>query len=362
MTNKEEGLAGDRDDAKRLRGSSFSIISHDLRSPLKNILGQLNVLRAGAEGALEFEQQELLNSAINGCEGLLGALDRVVKLYDLKSGSFRIEQEVFNAPRYIQYGIGGLISRAKRRNISVTVDTPPGHRILADTSLFGELIRNLVSNSVKFIEEGGSVSVSIDEKSPTVVTVSDTGPGIDAALLPEIFNADVKTVVRDTLGVTGAGFGLPLCYNIMKAHGGHISITTPQEGGTVVTCSFPQSKGRVWVVDDSEMARFEIVHRLSALGVEISEFESGKEAIIRLGTETPQLIITDIMMPEIGGFELLEFVRRNPATETIPVIVVTASTDVETRDMGFKLGANDYLVKPIDQNDFAPRVKRFIAN
>ena len=155
------------------------------------------------------------------------------------------------------------------------------------------------------------------------------------------------------------GMGLPLCHDIMKAHGGAIAVES-SAAGAVFRVTLPEAKALALVVDDLEPAREEIVDQLSKMGVEALEAANGKEALDRLAEAEPHLVITDISMPEMDGFELLTIIRKSPSFEKIPVIVITSSGDMAAREKAFHLGADDFVTKPLVAEDFIPRVKRHV--
>ena len=350
------------EDAIALRGQLFGLKTIDLREPLESLLSKLEILDQEAKGSLNQEQNKTLSSAVTICKGLISTLDRVIQLGRLKSGVFEVNRHVFSSAKCLRSALGRHRVTAREKGVALTVNIPSGHKLLADSSLFIDLIGNLVDNAIRFCNKGDSVTVSSPEDNPFIITVKDTGPGLDVDSIPGIFSTETKTITADTDGKTGSGLGLPLCYDIIHAHKGTITIESKPGEGAEFTCSFPKSKGQILIVDDQEAFRIEMVERLRGIDVGVIEAASGKEAIEILEKVTPQLIITDLVMDEIGGFELLEFVRKKPSTESIPVIIVTVTEDIETRDMGFKLGATDYVMKPLVQYDFLPRVKRFLPS
>ena len=360
---KDLASASERaEDALASRGQLYGLKTIDLREPLESLFGNLELVSQGAEGSLNQEQNKALGSATTICEGLISTLDRIIQLGRLKGGIFEVNRHVFGSAKCLKNSLGRHKKAAGKKGVELTINISIEHKLLADSSLFVDLIGNLVENAIRFCDQGDTVTVSSPKNNPFVISVKDTGPGIDTALIPDIFSTERKTATADTDGKTGAGLGLPLCYDIMQAHNGEITVESKPGKGSSFTCSFPESKGQILIVDDQENFRIEMVERLRGLNVGIVEAASGKEAIEILDKITPQLVLTDLVMDEIGGFELLEYIRKRPSTESIPVIVVTATEDMDTRDMGFKLGATDYVMKPLVQYDFLPRVKRFLPS
>ena len=204
------------------------------------------------------------------------------------------------------------------------------------------------------------------------LAVKDNGPGISEKLLANLFNYEVKTSTPGSSGEKGTGFGLPLCLDILKGHGGDLIVESKEGEGSVFFLALPENKPLVLLVDDQE------VHRnmmkdciLKKMDVDFIEADNGKSAIEMLAECTPQLIITDIMMPEMDGVEFLGMLKKDPRLAAISIIVATSETsssaykiggkEVDMRSMVFEMGANDFVVKPVVPGDFVPRVMRFLS-
>jgi CheY-like chemotaxis protein len=178
--------------------------------------------------------------------------------------------------------------------------------------------------------------------------------------VPDLFRADVRTTTVGTGGERGTGMGLPLSHDIVAAHGGTLRVESVVGQGTTVTAELPPHRPVVLVVDDEEDLRALFKRYLLRQGCDVVEAGNGEEALALLKTIDANLIVTDVQMPRLDGFGLLDAIRRNPEIGDTPVIVVTVGTDVETRDRAFALGANDFVTKPIAPHDFLPRVRRFL--
>ena len=147
----------------------------------------------------------------------------------------------------------------------------------------------------------------------------------------------------------------------MKAHGGELKVESKVGKGSVFYCKFPKQKAIVMVVDDEKKSRANIITHLRETGSEVVEASDGNEAVALLSEVTPNLLITDMDMPDMNGLELLKFIRTNAKTKYIPVIVMTSSVDTAIKNVAFRYGASDFITKPILPHDFLPRVNRFIS-
>jgi CheY-like chemotaxis protein len=177
----------------------------------------------------------------------------------------------------------------------------------------------------------------------------------------DLFRPEVKTSDVGTAGERGTGLGLPYSREIMRAHRGDVTLHATGPAGSVFHATLPVVRPVVLVVDDERIARRVIAERLAVVDVEIVEAADGKEALERIAERTPHLIVSDYLMPGVDGFDLLRRVKRDPSTGTIPFIMTTSDTKMETRDTALRLGADDFVVKPFTPEDFLPRVKKYIV-
>jgi len=346
--------------ANKLKDQFVTLVSHDLRSPLGNIAGMLETLKGKIGGAMQEKDLFYLNRAMENCYALVKMIDRLLDISRLRSGNIRARKRFHSTRRLLEGCLGHLSSLAADKNISILTDVAPGHRVFADEHLLGEAAQNVVGNAVKFLSEGDCITIRAPQDAPGQIIISDNGPGIDPAILPMLFDANRKTSTAGTRGEKGMGLGLPLCHDIMQAQGGTITVENLHGGGCRFILALPETKALALVVDDQEPARMEVGELIQRMGADVMEASNGQEAIDILTEAQPHLVLTDISMPLMDGFALLEWINANPALEHIPVIVFTSSGDIGAREKAFRLGAADFVIKPVVAEDFIPRVQRFI--
>ena len=347
--------------ANKLKDQFVTLVSHDLRAPLGNIMGLMELFREKTRGAaLDGRHLNLLDRAANNCNGLIGMIDRLLDISRLRSGKMRVAKQFILTRYMLEDRIERLTHSAQEKMISITMDIPQGHRIFADENLFGEVVQNIVSNAIKFLDEGGQVTIRAEEGPSGAIVITDNGPGIGGAILPDIFNAHKKTSTRGTKGEKGMGLGLPLSQDIMKAHGGKIQVESQPGAGATFRLTLPEAKVTALVVDDNEATRVEVADQLRAMQVDVVEAANGAEALDRIAEQTPHVVIADILMPQMDGWALLNFIRKSPSMDGVPVIMFTSSDEIAAREKAFRLGASDFVMKPIVTNDFIPRVRRFV--
>jgi len=327
--------------ANKLKDQFVTLVSHDLRAPLGNVMGMMEILQGKVRGVIKQADMFFLTRAMDNCHSLMKMIDRLLDISRLRSGKMRVAKRFILTKYLMEDCLTRLCYSASEKGIKIKIDLPAGHRILADEHLFGEVVQNIVGNAVKFLSDGNTVTIHIPEDEKGVIIISDDGPGIHAAMLPHLFSAEKKTNTKGTKGEKGMGLGLPLCHDIMKAHGGQITVESKEGDGATFRLTLPEAKATVLVVDDQEASRMEVVEQLQPMEVDVIEAASGVEALDRMAEAIPHLVITDILMPDMDGWELLEFIRKSAVMDGLPVIVFTSSDEIEARERAFRMGAND---------------------
>ena len=250
---------------------------------------------------------------------------------------------------------------AEKKGISLENTVSESCRLYADPDLFGEVLRNLLANAVKFCRKGHQINLFCLEEQPTTLVVEDNGVGISKKNQAKIFRLDEKISTVGTAGEHGTGFGLPFSSELMQAHGGSLTVVSEEGKGSSFFARLPEVIPHVLVLDDDIVFRKVLFHQLKLEQVAISEAENGTDALRLVAKHLFHLIIADIQMPGMDGFEFLKELRSRPETRSIPTILVTGDDTIVTREKAFQLGADDFITKPFDYADFLPRVRRFLG-
>lgn len=349
------------EDATKLKDKFVSLVAHDLKSPFNSILGFLQIISSDKKNPLFPKHKELIDHTITSGKGLLNMIEELLKISRLQTGKMMVKKKFFDANFPATYAAGNLGLLAEEKGIKLINNIPRGTRIFADVDLFGEVIQNLVSNSIKFCNKGDRITMFILPGNATTFAVKDTGVGISKKILPVIFEHGEMTTTTGTAGEKGTGLGLPFSYDIMQAHGGKLRVESKEGEGAAFYAELPMVRPKILIVDDSELVHDVIIDQMQHLNLNFDGAENGKEALKYLEGKIPHLILLDIEMPGMNGFELLKRIRKNPATKLVPVIVITGSSDVADREKAFQLGANDFITKPLVMEDAIPKVRRFIG-
>ena len=224
----------------KLKDKFISLVSHDLRSPLSGILGIMKLLQSDKENSLTPMHTELLDTAIEGCNQLIDMISKLLDISRLQSGQFMVVPRFMETRKLVDMVLGEFRSLAVKKSVRLVNEIPESYRIYGDYDLLCVLLRNLISNAIKFCSEGDSITVLA--YSDDSISVKDTGTGIKPDILSSLFKREIKTSMTGTDGEVGTGLGLPLCYEIIKAHGGDLTVESKLGEGSLFTATLPVNK------------------------------------------------------------------------------------------------------------------------
>lgn len=351
------------EEATRLKDKFVSLVSHDLKTPLTSMIGFLKLVRHDNAEPINEGAKLILDRGIESGKQMVSLIEDLLTISRFKTGQLKLRKQFFDAKYLGLKMVTDYSHVAAQKGIEIKSTIPDNTRIFGDKTLLTEAIQNLVTNAIKFCKSGDRITISTSTAAgaPATICVSDTGPGIQAGLLENIFDYDKKTSTTGTAGEIGTGFGLPLVKDIIELHGGELGVNCPPGEGCIFSLRLPHVTPKILLVDDDKNFRILQMENLRGMNADIIEAENGEEALTMMAGIRPHLIITDIKMPIMDGLELLKLVRGNSHTKDIPMIVVSGEYGMEIRDAVFNLGADDFVTKKIDPVDFIPRVRRFIG-
>lgn len=350
--------------ATKMKDEFVAIISHDLRSPLSTIKGLLEYASKADGGMDELQKSGALSRMSDTADNLLAMMDNLLDHHRLRSGKTRLEKRFIGARHLAEIHINVMAHTASKKNVAVKNELPDGMSIFADPILFGQVLHNFLTNALKFTPAGGEIAVFAPSPGKPSIAVRDTGVGIPENLLGSLFKSDVSTTRLGTEGEKGTGLGLPYAFDIMREHGGTMEVESKVGAGSVVTAILPEHQALVLIVDDQPVQRVIMKKMLLSIGkVEVVEAENGKQAVEKLRHIVPDLLITDIQMPEMNGYALMEHIRADAALRPLPILAVSsnaADSYKETRDAVIMAGGDELLAKPLDAISFVRTVQGFI--
>jgi len=366
---------GDELRASNLAKDEFlATVSHELRTPLNAMLGWLSLITAGQVPSER--QPQALATVTRNAHVLAQLVEELLDVSRVVSGKLRIDlQPVLVAP-IIEAALATVQPGADAKHLGlrahVDAATPA---VLADAGRLQQVVYNLLTNAIKFTPDGGTVDVRLRQVGAAVeIEVADTGTGIEAALLPHVFER-FRQGEDPTTRVQGLGLGLAIVRHLVELHGGDVHVRSDgKDRGATFTVRLPIATGRaasagcavpappafepapqlrglrVLAVDDEPDANDLVRAVLSTCGVEVTSALSADEALALLPSLEPHVLISDIGMPSVDGYGLIQRVRELPehAGGRVPAIAVTAFARIHDRSRAFLAGFDVYLAKPID--------------
>ena len=373
----------------------FVNLTHEFRTPLTLITNPAKELlrQADTDAARQYAAFILQNS-----ERLLQLVNQLLDLSRLESGQMEIRPEHIDVIRWLCLHVQQFASLAEQQQVQLSFDTDtPELWVSADPDKLEKILQNLVSNAFKFTAAKGTIRVSFVKKPGNLfeIAVQDNGIGIAPEKLPYIFDRFFQVDASDTRSREGAGIGLALCREMATLLGGFIVVSSTPDVGTQFTVTLPYKESghraadneaagnmpeatvpeytyeelqtgaaapdatTILVVEDHEQLRQFI--RLSLSGYyRVLTAKDGTDGI-QIAQETiPSLVITDLMMPRQNGYELCDALKTDERTSHIPVVMLTAKTDRDSRIQGFDTGADAYLAKPFDKEELLALIRSLI--
>lgn len=393
----------------RAKTTFFSNVSHELRTPLTLILGPLEEMMA-MDGTLPPAVAEMASVTHRNGLRLQKLVNALLDFSRIEAGRVQASYEPANLSIFTEELASTFRSVMEKAGLEFSVYCPPlSEPVYVDRDMWEKIVLNLLSNAFKYTFQG-AVSVRLERQDGrAVLSVSDTGTGIPEKELPHLFERFHR--VEGARGRTqeGTGIGLALVAELVNLHGGtvearstvgqgstffvslpfgtehlpserlnaartvsstaskagsyvgeaarwlpdEVQVATSVEDSRPATRSIPG--GRVLVADDNADMRGYVARLLSSL-YDVEVVGNGAEALSRAVSNPPDLVLSDVMMPELSGFELLHALRTNPTTSTVPVILLSARAGEEAKAEGMDAGADDYLIKPFSARELLARV------
>ncbi len=352
--------------ANRTKSTFLANMSHELRTPLNGILGYAQIL----QNDLSSKQQHGLNVIKQSGNHLLNLINDVLDLAKVESGKIELYEIDFNLPALLNDVSEIIKIRAKHKKINfyldVANDLPNG--VHGDERRLRQILLNLLGNAIKFTDKG-SVTLKVNFNSSKVYCeVKDTGIGIDSEKLESIFEP-FKQVGEQEHQIQGTGLGLAISKNLVELMGGQLCISSQINSGTkfwfelvfpVVTDYYRINKTsqqpigikgklpKILVVDDNLDNQSVLVGLLSPLGFSVETANNGREGLEKAIQLQPDAIITDLIMPEMDGFELIRQLRQSPVLKEKIIIASSASVYESDKNKSLAVGSNAFLPKPIE--------------
>jgi len=386
--------------ANKLKDEFLATTSHELRTPLHGMIGIAEALMSGANGPLPANQRHQLDIIINSGQRLATLVDDLLDYHKMRYGSLDIQTSAVNlsgATRLVLELSQHLLGNKSLRIINqVPIDLP---LVSADPQRLEQVLYNLIGNAIKYTSEGKIVISATVLDDALRVQVVDTGQGIPADQLDHIFEPLIQAGQDSSRYRQGAGLGLSISRQLVELMGGTLYVSSQPLVGTTFSFSLPLASedeiaqshiqathnhfqapesndpsvqesnalpenpdGPLLIVADDEPVNLQILDSFLRMeGYRVKTAQDGPEALELVAQEKPELLLLDVMMPGMSGYQVCEQVRQRFDHAELPVIMLTALSQTNDRVKGFDSGANDYLTKPFNKLELASRIKAHLS-
>ncbi|BBO16683.1 conserved hypothetical protein [Candidatus Brocadia pituitae] len=366
--------------ANKAKSEFLANMSHELRTPLNAIIGFAEVLRDKLCGDLNEEQSDFVIDIHSSGQHLLQMINDILDLSKVESGKLELKYEEFELGKAIDAVLITLKGLASKKSLTIeTTIHDPGDRLVADPTKFKQILYNLLSNAIKFTPEKGKITLQTTslkkENNGIEVKVTDTGIGIASEHYPKIFVEFSQVDSSYSRKYEGTGLGLALTKKLVEMHGGTIGFQSTVGAGSVFFFTLPVNrdarteKGRIHslserpashetilVVEDDPKTSELLCVFLNKSGYQTITAFDGEDALQKARKFKPFAITLDIMLPKKDGWEVLKELKEDTEVKDIPVLVISL---VDNKDIGFGLGATDYLSKPVSRNELLSKLSSY---
>jgi signal transduction histidine kinase/DNA-binding response OmpR family regulator/ligand-binding sensor domain-containing protein len=396
LAQQKEEIASQAEKLKvlnQVQSNFFAGISHELRTPLTLIVEP-------AEKLLEYTPQapaqRYTQTIIGNAQRLLRLINQLMDFSKLENGKMTLQLSQHNLYRLLEQVTASFELLAQQKNVTIALLKPNQEFVYEfDRDKFEKIFFNLISNALKFTPAQGSIKVKLWQDEALHISVTDTGIGMATKDLPFIFDRFYQVDGSTTKNYPGTGIGLALAKELVELHDGNIEVQSEVHQGSKFLVSFPlqpvennlasaspvesstvypnpvishpletpnppsKTAHKVLVTEDNPELRQFICHELAST-YQVIEAANGAEGIEQALEHVPDLIITDIMMPQTDGFTLVKTLRQTPATSHIPIIILSAKTSPNSKLKGLEIGSDDYLTKPFSSKELLLKVRNML--
>jgi signal transduction histidine kinase/CheY-like chemotaxis protein len=369
------------EEANRAKSRFLANMSHELRTPLNAIIGFTRLVMRRAKDTLPPKQYENLEKILSSSEHLLSLINTVLDLAKVEAGRMEVRLSEFPLEPLLDHCLKTVEPLVKGDRVRLIKDLQgPPPTLRTDQEKLKQILINLLSNATKFTE-AGSITLHVRAVGERVeLAVADTGIGIPKAALGLIFEEFRQVDGGATRTHGGTGLGLAISHRLARMLGGEIAAESEEGAGSTFTLDIPQRLagsaepepqsqaaphpagvparpgGRlVLAIDDDPNVVYLLKENLADAGYSVVGAASGEEGLRKARELRPRAITLDIIMPGADGWQVLHALKTDPLTRDIPVILISI---VDHKELGFRLGATDYVVKPFDREALIGAVAR----
>lgn len=368
LLREERARRSAAEEESRKKDDFVATLSHELRTPMTSIVGWAEILRMRAKAEPEIlEGVDAIESAARIQASLI---DDLLDLSRIVTGQLRLQREVIDIGEAVGEVVANQRSLAQGKGCELRW-TPPESELYVrvDPTRLSQVVGNLLGNALKFTEDGGWIEVSVREDADSaIIEVADSGKGIEPDFLPHIFDRFRQGHTGPTRRYGGLGLGLAIVRQLVQEHGGTVEAQSEGLGlGSRFTVRLPLTNGlpratlnpddetetfhgvRILLVEDDDPTRRMLQEFCTLSGATVKACASAREALDEIVAFEPDVVISDIGMPDMDGFQFVREMRKLPGYfSNVPAVALTAFAGADDQDRAFEAGFDMHLQKPID--------------
>lgn len=380
-------------EALGIREQFLSNMSHELRTPLHSLISLTNLL---GETILDHEQIEYVQNMRHSCEVLLKMVDNLLDLNQLETGRLTFSREAFSFHHLIEKVCGIFKIKAEEKGLEILIfnDVSIPDYLIGDSFRLKQILLYLIENAINFTERGAiTISTRMVKKSPRNVevefSVCDTGVGISPKKMEQMFEKFNQALILNQRSYGGPGLGLTIAKKLIELQGGSITLKSSERKGTEVLFKIKYAVGyiapaksitseritnvaskkplenmKVLIAEDVDINRLVIGKHMQKLGYQFDFAENGKIAFEKVRDNHYDIVLMDMQMPVMDGYEAIRMIRNElpPEKAAVPIISVTASVLGDAPQKCREAGADDYVPKPYSVADLQNKMEKLVAN
>jgi len=363
----------DLNQALQTKDELIKILGHDFKNPLTGILGLADLLKTEKIQTNQKKVTHFAELIYKSTTTLLNQMATVLEWAQSSNKNLEANPIEINIETLVDDAISLIKENAVHKKITISKQTDFEYTVLVDPRMIGTVLRNILTNAIKYSHKGSSILIIIQEIDSTIdINVIDTGIGMNQETLSCIHSAKIIQSSPGTADEKGTGFGLHICKTFIEKNHGKLSIVSEENKGTIVTVSLPKGlqkvssspvnsteasfepiehekkhESTILIIDDSIEIR-EIIQGIFDSNYTVIQSDNGKEGLYIAQHLLPDIIISDIMLPGIDGYEICKTIKTNDVTKHIPVLLISSQIGLDTETKSFEAGANDFIQKPFN--------------
>lgn len=401
LNDSNELLANQLQQEIKLKDDFLANTSHELRNPLHSIINIGHSILLHKQDVIDDEIEDEIKLQVSIGHHMSRTLDDLLDITRIKEHRIKLEQTPLHLGNIVFAVVDMLNVLIENKDVTISIEIDEYvPSVYADKNRLIQILFNLLHNALKYTIKGSITIRAYEENNFVKVEIEDTGIGMDEAFLEKVFLPYQQSDSSITAVGGGLGLGLNISKNLVELHGGSISVQSTKDEGSTFTFTLPladesattdisieemfeshdeviesdttvglhkmienlaekqigTARPRILVIDDDPVNLKVITNILSKSYYDIRTVTSGEEALFLLENNDWDLVISDVMMPSISGYEITKQVRKKHSISELPIILITARNNPDDIYTGFLVGANDYLIKPIDAMELIVRV------